>query len=256
MSKKKVTGKTLEEVEELRSEYDGDEPFEQHYCLAKIPNQPPDYQGPDRYCYYSETHQRGSNWLCKHHGGKGSHDPDNCEKLAAMTHGMTATQENLLRDFDEKDTALYNWIMSEWPEAYDISLEEDPTARYDFHRLATEIVRGERGRGHLIEEGEITENERYSEDGSIIIDDSGEVVTEKSEHYLAGMLDRQDRKITSLEKELGISRKERLRQDSTDDAVESIKGLAQLGSAFLSREENEYNSDDAPWEEDPDESDG
>lgn len=255
MSKNKVTGKTLEELGELRSEYDGDEPFKQHYCLAKIPRQPADYQGPDRYCYYSQTHEIGSNWLCKYHGGEGN--TDNFEKLAHMKHGMHATRDHLVEDFDEKDQALYDWIMSEWPQAYDISLEEDPSAQYDMHRLAVEVVRAERGRGYLIEEGEITETERYSEDGSIIIDDSGEVVTEKSEHYLAGMLDRQDRKITSLEKELGISRKERLRQGNADDAVETIKGLAELGSAFLSRDENDYDSEDEPWnEENTDESSG
>lgn len=250
----KVTGKTESEIEELRSEfYDSLEDwkketsFEDNYCLAKIPKQPPEYDGPDRYCTLRRVKKVGNSYHCEFHGGAGNGNPENLEKLAPMKHGMHATRDHLIEDFDEKDQALYDWIVEEWPDSYDIPLEDDPQAAYDFHRLAVEVVRAERGRGFLIEEGEITETEKISEDGSIVIDDTGEIVTEKSEHYLAKMMHRQDKKISEIEKELAITRKERQRQDSTDSAVEAIKDFASLGDAFINRDENEYDPDNKPW---------
>lgn len=251
MASKGVTGKTEEGIRKLRDEFKGTngKTFEETYCLAKIPNQPEDYDGPPRYCSIDRTKKHGSNHLCKYHGGAGSFDPDNTEKLAPMKHGMNATRKHLCEDFDDKDQVLYDWIVDDWPDAYGIDLEEDPGARYDLHRLAAEVVRAERGRGYLIEEGEIVEQERYAEDGSVVIDDSGEVVTEKSEHYLAQMMHRQDKKIKEIEKELGITRKERLRQESTDNAVEAIKSFAEVGSQFIDRDEKDYDHEEEPWKD-------
>lgn len=160
---------------------------------------------------------------------------------------MKATREHLIEDFDDKDQALYDWIMHEWPDAYGIDFDEDPQSMYDMHRLAAEIVRGERGRGFLIEEGEVREDPVRNDEGRVVIGDDGEVVTEKSQHYLADMLARQDSKISDIEKELGITRKERLKQDSTDSAVEAIKSFTELGSAFLDRDEKDYDPDEEPW---------
>lgn len=256
MAVDKVTGKTASEIEELREEYEkkneGDPdatPFEDQYCLRKIPNLPDDYDGPDRYCTLQWVKQIGSEYICKFHGGAGSPTPEKLDKLAGMTHGMNAAREHLVEDFDDKDQALYDWIVETWPRAYDIDLDENPGAEYDLHRLAAEIVRAERGRGFLIQEGEVTEREVRDDEGRIVRDDDGRVVTEKSEHYLAQMMHRQDKKITELEKELGITRKERLRQDSTDDAVEAMKSFAELGDAFIDRDDKEYDPKDKPWEE-------
>lgn len=248
MAKRSISGRTQEEVEELRQEYDGE--FEKQYCLAKIPYQPEDYDGPDRYCINQETYKLGSNWLCPYHGGKGQVNSQNLEKLAPMKHGMTAARENLRKDFDDKDLALYDWITQSYPEAYDINIKESPADAYDIHRLAVEIVRAERGRGYLLEEGEVTESEKYTEDGAIVRDKEGEVVTEKSEHYLAGMMHRQDTKITKLQRELGVSRKQRQRAQSTDEAVDAIKNFSQLGKEFLSRDDKDYDPEEQPWEDD------
>lgn len=262
MAKFKVNGQPTDVIEERRETYEArrrkrnevDErpPFERRFCLAKIPRQPDDYDGPTRYCMNPRTHEVGSETRCKFHGGlspeisdEDRHDP----RTAAITHGMTAELENLIRDFDEKDWALYNWVREEWPEAYDIDLESDPQAKHDFHRLAAEIVRGERGRGVLQEEGEVHEKPVRNEEGRVVVDDNGEVVTDKSEHYLARMMHRQDDKITKLERELGITRKERLKQDSTDSAVESIKSLAEVGAGLIARSETDYDPDEAPWED-------
>lgn len=249
MAKQEVSGRTKEGIQELRDVHRKSEPFEDTYCLAKIPHQPEDYDGPVRYCANPRVKEIGDAYLCKYHGGAGSLNTQNLDKLAPMKHGMRAELDHLVEDFDEKDQAIYDWITGTWPQAYDIDLDEDPQAQYDFHRLAAEIVRAERGRGYLIREGEITEQEKYNEEGRIVVDENGEVVTEKSQHYLADMMHKQDNKISSIEKELGISRKERKRQSSTDSAVEAIKGFAEVGSAFIDRDSKEFDPDDEPWED-------
>lgn len=255
MAKQEITGATKSELADLRESYSGEAPFEEAYCLAKIPRQPDDYSGPPRYCQKRDVSKVGSNHLCKFHGGDRTDDfedvLENLDKLAPMKHGMEATREHLIEDFDDKDTALYDWIIDSYPEAYDIDIKDDPAAVYDLHRLAAEIVRAERGRGYLLREGEVKEDPVRTEEGQVVIDENGDVVTEKSEHYLAQMMYRQDNKITKLEKELGISRKEQLKQDKSDDAVEAItKGFSELGAAFLQREDTDYDPEDEPWEED------
>lgn len=259
MAKQKVTGLTEDELPERRETYENrrrrrgdlDErpPFEDRFCLARIPNQPEDYDGPQRYCMKAADGSIYDRTLCKFHGsGRFKENPENLTPYtAAITHGMKAELQNLVKDFDEKDQALYDWITSDYADAYDLDIENDPSTAYNLHRFAAEAVRAERGRGFLIEEGEVHKKEVRNDEGRIVIDDDGNVVTEKSEHYLAKMLHRQDKKLTDLEKELGITRKERLKQDTADSAVESIKSLAELGNDLLGREEREYSGSDEPW---------
>jgi hypothetical protein len=249
MASKRVTGRTREQIEglRLRHEYlDRDKDFEEQYCLSPIPRQPDDYQGPDRFCvnqgYISKI---GSEYRCKYHGGDGT--TEHLDKLANMKHGLRAEDDSLMEDFSEKDETLYQWITEEWPESYDIDTSTDPQAAYDFHRLALAVVRAERGRGYVIEEGEVHEEEKVSEEGALVVGSDGEVVTEKSEHYLSNMLNRQDNKITKIEKELGITRKERDRSSKQDDAIDAMKGFEALGQKFLGREEKSYDPDDEPW---------
>lgn len=256
MSSESVTGKTQETIDEMRDEFHPDNDgvsagsFEERYCLQPIPKQPPEYDGPQRYCVsvFTQETETGRH-LCKYHGGRSP--SEHLDKLAAMKHGMEATQDHLRQDFDDKDQALYEWVVNDFPAQYDIDIENDPAAAYDIHRLAVEIVRAERGRGYILREGEVTEKEVYGESG-VVLDERGEIVTEKSEHYLAQMLHRQDKKISSIEKELGITRKERLKRDSTEDAVEAIKGFAEVGKAFLDRDSKGYDPDNQPWEDESD----
>lgn len=266
MAKDDLNGRLQKTIDAMREEWEEhceeskfpteDLPdFEDKYCLAKIPRQPEEYTGPPRYCISRNVKKVGSAYRCKHHGGCVTPRPWNLTdgNVTNMKHGMHATVKNLMEDFDDKDEALYNWVVEEYPEAYDINIEEDPQSAYDLHRLAVEIVRAERGRGHLIEEGEVHEREIRDDEGKIVIDENGEIETEKSEHYLSGMLSRQDNKITKLEKELGISRKERLKRDTQDEAAETIaKGLGELGKAFIDKESKDYDPDEKPWKEDSD----
>lgn len=255
MAKDSLTGATQDEVERLRHEWnqkDKDIPFEERYCLAEIPHQPEDYDGPPRYCRKMQTIEFGDNHICKFHGGAGKINEDNLDPMGAMKHGMKAARDNLVNDFDEKDRVLYDWIVESYADAYDLNPEDDPANAYDLHRLAAEIVRAERGRGYLMKEGEVQEDEVVSDDG-LVVDQDGEVVTDKSEHYLHDMLYRQDNKITKLEKELGVTRKERQKRKSQDDAIDAVKQFSELGKTFLDRENAEdFDPDDAPWTEDDD----
>lgn len=259
MSNEDVSGKTQAELEELKAEYYSSPStwsgetveFEEAYCLAKIPNQPDDYDGPPRYCVRGgdELNEVGDNHLCKHHGGNITpiNEQEDVDGIN-IKHGVRATQEHLRGDFDDKDRALYDWIVKSYSETYDLNIENNPGIAYDLHRLAVEVVRAERARGHLVSEGEVNEEPVRGEDGRLVTDENGHVVTEKSEHYLAQMLNRQDKKITKFEKELGITRKEKLKRSQTDDAIDAVKGFTELGSVFLDRDSKDFDPDDKPWE--------
>lgn len=257
-----LTGLTQPEIQELKEDFREQQAqaqmpadmlpeFDEVHCLARIAKQPDEYDGPQRYCVSRNVINTGRAWLCKHHGGATPMDYDLSEEgydgSDSIKHGMFATQENLIDDFSEKDKALYDWVLREYPKAYDIDLESDPSSQYDLHRLAVEIVRAERGRGWLIQEGEVNETEVRDEDGRIVVDENGEIVTEKSQHYLSDMLHKQDKKITKLEKELGITRKERRKFDQTDDAVDAIKNFAELGTDLLARKEKDFEPED--WDD-------
>jgi len=261
MASKGVSGWTEEEVQERKEEYEaatkrwpahnkGRPCFEDAYCLAKIPHQPDDYDGPTRYCMNTRVKELGDSYRCKYHGGNSNIDELHpVSETAAITHGMHATREHLVEDFDEKDEALYDHIVDSYADAYDIDPESDPSAAYDLHRLAAEIVRAERGRGFMLDEGEVKEQTVRDEKGRVVVDKDGEVVTEKSEHYLAQMMHRQDKKISDLEKELRVSRRERMKGDNADEAIEGFKAFAEVGKTILDRESQEFDGEEEPWEE-------
>jgi len=145
MARESITGITPEEVKAKRYEFDVEEDhnpsFDEAYCLCEIPHQPDDYDGPPRFCYSAATGKVGGVTRCKHHGRHA--DTSNLDKLAAMTHGLTALRKHIRQTFDEKDAALYDWVVNKYPAAYDINNEESPADAYDIHRLAVEIVRAD-----------------------------------------------------------------------------------------------------------------
>lgn len=255
MTQSEVTGKTQEEVDQMREDFKASgkyDDFDKVYCLANVKS-PDWYDGPPRYCttighYWTSSGKK----RCKFHCGPDEDQSQNLYKLAGMTHGMSALREHIRQDFDEKDRALYDWIIDRYTDAYDLDLENDPNTALDLHKYAVETVRGERGRGHLIKEGEVNEDPKISEEGNIVLDEDGQVVTEKSEHYLANMIHRQDKKLLKMEKEMGLTRKEQKRQSSTDDAVEAIKDFSKIGAAFLDRGSQDYDPDEKPWEQEED----
>lgn len=226
MASKGVSGKTEEELEEMRKEFSETNrskhyDFEECFCLAKIPKQPDDYDGPDRYC---ASRNLKKFYRCKHHGGMTLPRLDNLDKLANMKHGMYATDEHLRRTMDDREEELYDWVLS-WPEVYGIDLESDPSAAHDFQTLATEIVREARGKDYILRHGEIREKGVYLPDGTL-------VETEELPNSLSEVMGSQVRLIQKIKDSLGITRKQQMKDekaesasDLMDDIVDVMGGL-------------------------------
>ncbi|UBF22585.1 putative terminase small subunit [Halorubrum tailed virus 25] len=239
MASRKVTGKTKTELRKKKAEFKKTNrgqlyDFEECFCLAKIPRQPEDYNGPDRYCV-SRNLVHGKK-RCKFHGGAGHGNPEYLDPLANMKHGMNAKRENLVKDFSDADKQLYEWVVEEWPEAYEVNIEDDPLAAYEFHALAVEIVRAERAEGFLIREGEDNQKKVFGPDGSVHYEDVP--------HYLADMLQRQRKLIMRMEDNLGISRKKRLQNETAKDATDVMKSFAEVGASLISEADAEYDPDE------------
>ena len=247
MATGEVTGKTLDELQELRSEF-SEKPrakwidFGDYYCLAKIPKQPEEYDGPARYCASNRLVYGTSR--CKYHGGASGGTPENLDPLANMKHGMNATRQNLFEDMDsegnEWQMELYEWVTTEWPEAYDVDLENDPQAEYEFHALAVEIVRAERAEGFILREGEDNQKKIFGPDGSVHYEDIP--------HYLSDMIQRQRKLIMTMEDNLGISRKKRLQNEQAQDATDVLKSFAEVGASLITESDTEF--DPCAWDPD------
>jgi hypothetical protein len=250
----KVTGKTKEELRELRSEFYSSKKalhyeMDDWYCLAKIPRQPEDYDGPPRYCVSTALTDLGR---CKFHGGKTELHPENLERYANLKHSMNALRSTIINTMDEGEKVLYDAITKTWPEVYDIDPDEDPNAAYNFHVLAIEIIRNERAAGWILDHGE---------DGTKrVFSPTGEEYEESVPHYLAEALSRNRGVVMRLEDNLGISRKARLKQEDDADASDLVKSFAEVGKTLLS--DGEYDPDafepdlDEPTESDEAAEDG
>jgi len=220
MASQGVSGKTPDELVEMRStfaqtnrsdHYD----FEECFCLAKIPRQPEEYDGPDRFC---SSRKLKNGYRCKHHGGASSGNPENLEKLANMKHGMYATDEHLRETMIEREEELYDWVLS-WPETYGIPLEEDPSAAHDFQTLATEIVREARGKDYILRNSEIREKGVYLPDGTM-------VETEELPNTLGEAMASQVRLIQKIKDSLGITRKQQAKDENAKTANEVMDSMA------------------------------
>ncbi|SEL18242.1 hypothetical protein [Haloferax larsenii] len=240
MAKQSVSGKTEEQLAEMRAEFE-QKPrsewydFEDCYCLAKIPRQPDDYDGPPRYCVSTDLDYESKR--CKYHGGAGHGNPQYLDKYANLKHGMKATRKALLdtmnREGNEWQVELYEWVTEEWPKAYDIDVESDPNAEYEFHALALEIIRAERAEGWIFKEGEKGQKKIFGPDGSVHYEDVP--------HYLADMMQRQRKLIMRMEDNLGISRKARLKAEETSDAADLIKSFAEVGASLITKSDKQYD---------------
>ena len=248
MATAQVTGRTEAGLDDLRAEFNETKradlyDFEDCFCLAKIPRQPEDYDGPDRYCVSRNVKKNGR---CKFHGGAGHGNPEKLDKYANLKHGMNATRQAILdtmtREGNEWQVELYEWVTEEWPTAYDIDLSEDPNAEYEFHALALEIVRAERAEGWIFKEGEKGQKRVFAPTGEMYYDDVP--------HYLADMIQRQRKLIMSMEDNLGISRKKRMQNEQAQDATDVMKSFAEVGASLISDTDAGYDPDE--W--DPDDS--
>jgi hypothetical protein len=183
---------------------------------------------------------------CKFHGGASDGNPETLDKYASLTHSMKATRQAILdtmtREGNEWQVDLYEWVTEEWPEAYDIDLDADPNAEYEFHALALEIIRAERAEGWIFEEGEKGSKKIFGPDGSVHYEDVP--------HYLADMIQRQRKLIMRMEDNLGISRKKRLQNEQAQDATEVLKSFTAVGASLISDADEEYDPD--RWNPDDD----
>ncbi|ELY47320.1 hypothetical protein [Natronorubrum sulfidifaciens] len=228
MASNEVTGKTEAELREMQVEYDHPYiSFEDKFCLAKIPKQPEDYNGPQRYCVSQNVERNGR---CKHHGGKNVPRLENLDKLANLKHGMYATDEHLRETMSEREEELYDWVLS-WPKAYDIDLESDPSAAHDFHTLAIEIVREARGKDYILRHGEIREKGVYLPDGTL-------VETEELPNSLNEAMASQVRLIQKIKDSLGITRKQKMKGEQVESASELMDDIVGVMGNLVSERDS------------------
>ena len=236
MASTEVTGKTVQELAEMRHKFKNTNrgqiyDFEECFCLSKIPRQPEDYDGPQRYCVSRNVKKNGR---CKHHGGNNELHPENLDKLARMKHGMYAEDRHLRETMNEREEELYEWVL-EWPESYNIDLEADPSAAHDFQTLAIEIVREARGKDYILRNSEIREKGVYLPDGTM-------VETEELPNTLNEAMASQVRLIQKIKDSLGITRKHQAKNDQVKNASEVMDGLVGAMSSMVEQNE-EYDPD-------------
>ncbi len=215
----------------MREEHSRLVPFDDNYCLSKIPRQPDDYDGPRRFCVSRCVKRNGR---CKHHGGCVVPRLENLDKLGNLKHGMYATDEHLKQTMSDREEELYEWVLS-WPEVYEIDLESDPSTAHDFQTLAVEIVREARGKDYILSNGEITERGVYLPDGQ-------QIDTEEIPNSLSETMASQVRLIQKIKTSLGITRKQQMKDDQTQSAHEIMDGIVDVMGGLVN-ENDGYDPD-------------
>lgn len=244
-----VTGSTVQELAELQWEYEHSPkfeqegvPFEEAYCLTRIGKQPEDYDGPDRWC--SNRAGRGEDGehhpSCRFHGGSNGGDVDNLEIYAALKHGMYALPETIRETLSEEENAVLDDVL-EWPEIYEIDLDEDPAAGHTFDTMAIEIVRQFRTSLYILQEYEVTTQGVYAASGERLMDETGNPVSEDVPNSLISAHQTQIRLIESMKDSLGVSRKARKANEQAEDRTDSIDGLSQALGGLIKSGEGSYD---------------
>ena len=236
MARNSITGKTVQELAEMRFEFSNTPrgelyDFEECFCLAEIPCQPEDYDGPQRYCVSRRVKKNGR---CKHHGGNNEPHPENLDKLGNLKHGMYASDKHLRETMNEREEELYEWVLS-WPEQYNMDLEADPSAAHDFQTLAIEIVREARGKDYILRNSEIRQKGVYLPDGTM-------VETEELPNTLNDAMASQVRLIQKIKDSLGITRKQQAKNEQVKNASEVMDGLVGAMSSMVEQNQD-YDPD-------------
>ena len=250
MAKQEVTGMTPDGKEELREDFQGSNAsdhyeFEERYCLRQIAYQPDEYDGPERFC--QKTAQGSANdYRCHTHENWATpQGADVLDTLGNMKHGMYATDEHLLEDMEEDEEKLYNEVLS-WAETYYIDPEEDPSVWDDLQMLAVERVRAYRTSKWVLEKGETRKQPVFDAEGRIVDEEDAPNAISEEHRRLKNL-------VMSLKRDLGLTRKERLKQDNMDDISESAESLSDTMQELVTEQEEEYDPDE--YEFDPDEQD-
>lgn len=261
MAAGEVTGATEEELEERREAFYSGEytmhaewgmDFEDVYCVSKIRRQPEDYDGPQRYCTNPaermnpdapRTKKPRYAPTCRNHGGVGGVEngrktiEQNRDKYANMKHGYWASQESILDTLTEDEKRMYEEIM-EWAEVYGFPpREEDPATWEVLQDLAIERIRTLRMHEYVSDEGEVQMREVYDNQGVVVGDyDVENTLTEPQQ--------KQRKLLMSLQKELGLTPKERNRMNKNESQRNHAEILTEIARDALSGDEHEYDPDE------------
>lgn len=257
MAQAEVTGYTVQELAELKFEYQQTPkaekgiPFDTAYCLPRIGKQPEDYDGPTRYCSnrVARLDDGGHAHSCRFHGANQNADGnnDNLELLANLRHGMYATDEHLESVFTEDDQKLYDFIMS-WADAYGWPSKEEDPARYDLlEQAAIARVRVARSSKYILDEGEMDRQEVYDENGQL------RVITDA--HGLSEDLRLKQKLILDIMKELGLTPKEASKMNTDEKTASATEQLAAVAAEAVlgggeDGEEPSFDPDDEIFDDD------
>ena len=246
MAKQELTGQTWESVEQVREEFK-DSPasewyeFEDRYCLQKIIYQPEDYHGPQRYCKNTADLKHNGKWVCRFH----KRPPGNVDNLNPTPgnpkHYMYATDEYLMEHLTDEEMELYDFIL-EWADIYGIDKEKEPAAYDDLKLLAKQRVREVKASKYIFEEGEIREKVLRDEDGQVILDDDGLPKTEDESNAIADEYRRLINLISSLKKELGITRKEQMKAEDRSTMAGSADTTSQAIRELIDDDEKAFDA--------------
>ena len=254
MASEEITGGTPHEIAEMKVEYENSPkyqnegvPFETAYCLTRIGKQPDDYDGPTRYCQRRacRTDDGGHAPSCPFHGGTNNagNNNENLSNIAAIKHGMHATEEHLQEVFTEQDQKLYDYVMS-WADTYGWpSREEDPSRYDDLEAIALAKVRNARANKFILDEGELKRQEIY--------DESGNLIEKDNPHALSEDVRLKRKLITNIKKELGITPKARSRMDTDEKEASALEQLSDVASDAIlgDSDASDFDPDDDMFEE-------
>jgi len=256
MASREVTGGTAQDIAAMEFEYKKTPkyksegvPFEVSYCLTRIGKQPDDYDGKTRFCKrrVSRTDDGGHAPSCPFHGGTngGDSNNENLDRLAAIKHGMHATDEHLEEVFTEQDQKLYDYVMS-WADTYGWpSREEDPSRYDDLEAIAMAKVRNVRAHKFILEEGELKRQEIYDENGNLLEKDNA--------HALSEDVRLKRKLITDIKKELGITPKARSQMNTDEKEASAMEQLSEVASSAILGDSGDdgpdYDPDDEIFED-------
>lgn len=247
MAKEEVTGATSAEVSALRDDFEASPKadlydFDSFYCLFQIPYQPEDYEGRDRFCQQAATCLETDR--CRFHKSRskatGHTETLEDPALANLKHSAYASMDTIKKTLEPHEQKLYDEVLS-WAETYHIDREADPAVWDDLVILAGERVRHLRTQTWMFQHGESQEQPIFDPDGNIV-----------DHETLPSGLSEEHRRITQmvmgLKRELGLTRKERLKQDTLDTATDSANALAEAMGAMIQDKDTGYSPEDYEFE--------
>lgn len=239
MAQNEITGASKAEVAEMREQFENSVKsdlydFEEWFCLFQIPFQPEEYEGEPRFC--KQTAACLETYRCRFHRGRCN--PQNLlpPGEANYKHGGFADIETVKSMFTDDQQALYDDILT-WAETYHIEPDENPSEWHDLEMLAGEAARQLGTSKWLRENGETVEVPIFSPDG-MIADYETQPSKVAEEHRRITQL------VLQIKKDLGLSRKDRMKMDDMESASDKVDALAETMGAMVGSREKDYDPDE------------